>query len=85
MGWMNEQDTLRVLRHRKDRQLFGELAMRLGILTQEQLHIILQHQKKLHKRIGRFFVLKNFWDDVMLEEYVLAHRNHNYRVQNSFF
>jgi hypothetical protein len=84
MGWMNEQDTLKVLNHRKDRQLFGELAMRLGILTREQLQIILLHQKKFHKRIGQYFVLKNYWDDVMLEEYVNAHRNHNSRVQSTF-
>ncbi len=84
MGWMSDQDTLRVLRHRKDRQLFGEMAMRLGILTREQLQIILQHQKKLHKRIGQYFVLKNYWDSVMLEEYVSAHRSHNSRVHNIF-
>jgi hypothetical protein len=29
MGWINERDTSRILRHRKDRNLFGELAMRL--------------------------------------------------------
>ncbi len=84
MGWMNDQDTIRVLRHRKDRQLFGELAMRLGILTREQLQIILQHQKKLHKRIGQYFVLQNYWDNVILEEHVAAHRSHNFKVQNVF-
>jgi hypothetical protein len=84
IGWMNEEDTLKVLSHRKDRQLFGELAMRLGILTREQLQVILLHQKKLHKRIGQYFVTKNYWDNVMLEEYISSHRNHNSRMQNLF-
>ena len=84
MGWMDEQDTFKILQQRKDRQLFGELALRLGILTQEQLQIILLHQKRLHKRIGQFFVIKNYWDDVLVEEYITAHRNHNSSVQSHF-
>lgn len=84
MGWLNQQDTFNILRQKKGSQLFGESAMRLGILTQEQLRIILLHQQKLHKRIGQYFVTKNFWDAVMLEEYIAAHRSHNSKVQNLF-
>ena len=84
MGWLDEQDTLKILRQRKDRQLFGELALNLGILTREQLQIILLHQKNLHKRIGQYFVKKNYWDNVMLGEYIAAHRIHNSKVSNLF-
>ena len=84
LGWLNQQETFNVLRQKKDSQLFGEAAMRLGILTQEQLRIVLHHQQKLHKRIGQYFVTKNFWDAVMLEEYIAAHRSHNSKVQNLF-
>ena len=84
MGWLNEQDTLKILQSRRDRQLFGELALRLGILTREQLHFILLHQKKLQKRIGQYFVAKNYWTRLMLEEYISAHRTHNSRVQNLY-
>jgi len=84
MGWLNEQDTFKILQSRQDRQLFGELALRLGILTREQLHFILLHQKKLHKRIGQYFVAKNYWNRLMLEEYISAHRTHNSRVQNLY-
>ena len=84
MGWLNEQDTLKILQQRKDRQLFGELALGLGVLTQEQLQLLLLHQKRLHKRIGQYFVIKNYWDRVMLEEYITAHRSHNSSVQNLF-
>ena len=84
MGWLNEQDTFKILQQRRDRQLFGELALRLGIITREQLQIILLHQKRLHKRIGQYFVIKNYWDNVMVEEYIAAHRNHNSRVQNLY-
>lgn len=82
LGWLNEQDTFTILRRRQDRQLFGELALKLGILTPEQLHIILLHQKNLHKRIGQYFVAKNYWDAVMLEEYIAAHRRHNHKVRD---
>jgi hypothetical protein len=84
MGLMDEQDTFKILRQKKNRQLFGELALRLGILTQGQQQSILLHQKKLHKRIGQYFVIKNYWDTVMLEAHIAAHRNHNSRVQNLF-
>ena len=84
MGLMDEQDTFKILRQKKDRQLFGELALRLGILTQGQQQSILLHQKKLHKRIGQYFVIKNYWDTVMLEAHIAAHRNHNFRVQDLF-
>ena len=84
MGWLNEQDTIQILQHQKDRKLFGELALGLGILTQEQLKIILLHQKRLHKRIGQYFVVKNYWNNIMLEEFIGAHRSHNSRVQNQF-
>jgi len=84
LGWLSEQDTFRILQNRRDRQLFGELALRLGILTREQLHLILLHQKKLHKRIGQYFVAKNYWDAVMLQEYIVAHKRHNSKVRNLF-
>lgn len=80
LGWLSQQDTFRILQHRHERQLFGELAIRLGILTREQLHLILLQQKKLHKRIGQYFLAKNYWDAVMLEKYVAAHKRHNSRV-----
>ena len=84
LGWLSEQDTFKIMQCRRNRQLFGELALKLGILTQEQLHHILLHQKKLHKRIGQYFVAKKYWDSIMLEEYVAAHRKHNSRVRNFF-
>ena len=84
MGWLDEQDIFKILRQRRDRQLFGELALSLGVLTQEQLQIILLHQKNLHKRIGQYFVTKKYWDNVMLGEYIAAHRMHNSRVSNPF-
>jgi len=84
MGWLNDQDTLEILRQRSDRQLFGELALRLGKLTQKQLQIILLHQEKLHKRIGQYFVTKNYWDTVILDAHIAAHRSHNSRVHGLF-
>jgi hypothetical protein len=84
MGWLNEKDTFKILQQRGDRLLFGESALKLGIITREQLQIILLHQKRLHKRIGQYFVIKNYWDNVMLEEYIAAHRNHNSRMQNLY-
>jgi len=83
-GWLDEKDTMRILQYRRDRQLFGELALRLGILTREQLHLILLQQKKLHKRIGQYFVAKNYWDDVILDKYIAAHIKHNTIARNGF-
>jgi len=82
LGWLSQQDIVKILQNRRDRQLFGELALRLGILTREQLHLLLLHQKKLHKRIGQYFVEKKYWDAVMLEKYIVAHKKHNSTVQN---
>ncbi len=82
LGWLNEQDTYRILQNRQGRQLFGELALGLGILTREQLSLILLHQKKLHRRIGQYFVVNNYWDGARLEEYIKAHTRHNSKVRN---
>ena len=82
LGWLNDQDIVRILQNRGDRQLFGESALRLGILTREQLQLLLQHQKSLHKRIGQYFVEQNYLDPVMLAKHVTAHRMHNNSVQN---
>jgi len=81
LGLLSEQDTFRILQNRRERQLFGELALSLGLLTREQLHRILLQQKRLHKRIGQYFVAENYWDVVKLEEYVAAHNRHNSRVR----
>jgi hypothetical protein len=84
LGWLSEQDTFEIMQNRCNRQLFGELALKLGILTREQLHHILLHQKRLHKRIGQYFVAKKYWNTIMLEEYISAHNKHNSRVRNLF-
>ena len=84
LGWLDEQDILKVLRHAHDRQLFGELALSLGILTREQLHTILLHQKRQHKRIGQYFVMKNFWDAPTLDMHIAAHRKHNSQIQTLY-
>ena len=81
LGLLSEQDTFKILQNRRERQLFGELALSLGLLTREQLHRILLQQKRLHKRIGQYFVAKNYWDVVKLEEYIAAHNRHNSRVR----
>ena len=83
-GWLSEKDTLHILQNRRERQLFGELALSLGILTREQLQLILLQQKKLHKRIGQYFVTKNYWNAYLLEKYITAHRRHNAAVQHHF-
>jgi len=84
LGWLSDQDTLNILRNKRDRQLFGELALSLGILTREQLHRILLQQKKLHKRFGQYFVANNYWDVIKLQKYVAAHKRHNSRVRDRF-
>lgn len=84
-GWLTDQDTFKILRYRHERKLFGELALRLGLLTVDQLHTILLQQKKLHKRIGQYFIEKNYWDGDMLGKYIAAHMKHNARLRNSKF
>ncbi|KPK00557.1 MAG: hypothetical protein AMJ60_00830 [Desulfobacterales bacterium SG8_35] len=82
LGWLSKQDTYEILRNRRERQLFGESALKLGVLTRGQLDLILLQQKKLHKRIGQYFVAKNYWDSNMLEKFITAHKRHNSRVRD---
>jgi hypothetical protein len=44
------------LRHRHRGELFGEFALRMGLLSFYQLLVLLGRQKRLQPRIGGYFI-----------------------------
>lgn len=56
-GWLGREEILLVLRSATRSSLpFGQRALRQGLLTPVQLRLLLFEQKRLHRRLGEFFV-----------------------------
>jgi hypothetical protein len=57
-GWLSEAKVARVLGHRGQAVRFGKKAIELGYLKPHQVEALLNYQRTLQKRIGRYFVEK---------------------------
>ena len=55
-GWLTEKDILHILKHRKLSQPFGASAIHLGLLTEQQLRLMIFHQHRMQKKFGEYFI-----------------------------
>jgi curved DNA-binding protein CbpA len=55
-GWLSEAKIERVLGHRGQALRFGKKAVELGYLKPHQVEALLNYQRTLQKRIGKYFV-----------------------------
>ncbi len=60
---------------------FGERAVNLGLLTQNQLKVLLFHQRSLQQPIGRYFVQQELLNEQMLLRLLKERMQHNREVQ----
>lgn len=76
-GWLSESDIRKILRHPRLADRFGATAVSLGLLKPFQVQTLLFYQRSQQKRIGRFFIERNFLSEAQLGQLLTDCQNHN--------
>jgi hypothetical protein len=79
LRWLTPLDILDVLRYRHRGELFGEFALRTGLLSHYQLLVLLGRQKRLQPRIGDYFIERGILCSKRLDAAEAALKEHNRR------
>lgn len=78
-GWLREEDIRQILRHPGFSDRFGCTAVNLGLLKPFQVQTLLFYQRSQQKRIGRFFIERNFLSESQLSQLLSDCQAHNNR------
>ena len=62
---------------------FGERAIKMGLLNENQVKFILTHQRTMQAPLGRYFVSHGLLSRYELENYLRDHSRHNWEVAQS--
>lgn len=76
-GMCRQEDITTILHARKPFGQFGETAQLLGILTEQQVRILMFHQQRLQKKFGTILLEKNLLSQPELEELLDQFQHHN--------
>ena len=79
LHWLSPFDIQNFLRHRHQGELFGEFALRNGLLSFYQLLVLLGRQKRLQPRIGDYFIERGILLPKKLDAVEVALKEHNRR------
>lgn len=79
LRWLTPLDILDVLRHRHRGELFGEFALRTGLLNSYQILVLLGRQRRLQPRIGDYFIERGILFPKRLDAAEAALKEHNRR------
>lgn len=79
LDWLDPVDIKNVMHQRQKGELFGESALRTGLLTSYQLLVLLGRQKLLQPRIGDYFIEKGILSSNKLDAVAKALSEHNRR------
>jgi len=86
-GWINKQDVCTVFQHLQTGLRFGETAVRIGLLSPQQLERLLRHQTIRQQKIGQFFLQNDLLSSRQLQDVLWHFSRHNFlsaqRDQNS--
>lgn len=78
-GWLGEGDIQQILRQPGVPDRFGCTAVSLGLLKPFQVQTLLFYQRSQQKRIGRFFIERNFLSETQLSQLLADCQAHNSR------
>ena len=78
-GWLSEAEILALLSDRKRGERIGDILVRHRLVNPFQLAMLLKHQEKTQKPLGRFFIEQGFFSEPELERYLQDLRSHNTR------
>jgi hypothetical protein len=79
LGWLTPSEIQGILRRRNQGELFGEFALRSGLLNYYQVLVLLGQQKRLQPRIGDYFIERGILLPRKLDAVEAALREHNRR------
>jgi curved DNA-binding protein CbpA len=76
-GLLSFEDVLEIIREKKQGELFGEAALRIGYLKRVQLNSLVRKQKKLGIPIGHYFISSRKMSKETLYKKLSEYRRHN--------
>ena len=79
LGMLSPEDTLCILRNTIPLQHFGQTAQRLGMLSENQLRVLMFHQQRLQKKFGAILLEKQLIGQHELNELLWQFEQHNQR------
>lgn len=76
-GWLHKDDIGAIFQARHPGQLFGDTAVRLGILAGRQRDSLLFHQRIRQPKLGGFFIQNGQLSEVEMTRCIALMRRHN--------
>ena len=80
-GWINKEDIWTVFQHLQTGARFGETAVRIGLLSPQQLERLLRHQTIRQQRIGQFFLQNDLLSSRQLQDALWHFSRHNFLLR----
>ncbi|MGV8075109.1 MAG: DnaJ domain-containing protein [Syntrophobacteraceae bacterium] len=82
--WLTELQIRTILMNKYPGERLGDALVREQVLTPFQLRVLLWHQRKLQRPIGRFFVEQGHLSETDLDLYLDRHSKHNLAYGSHF-
>ncbi len=79
-GWLTSSDIVQILKSRQLSDSFGRSAVKLGLLTENQVRLMVFKQQRQQKKFGEYFVHHNLLTSKQLERLIKNFRYHNISV-----
>jgi len=76
-GWLSESEVFSLLSERRTGERLGEILLRRGLVNSFQLNMLLRHQEKSQKRLGRYFIEHGLFSEPELIRYLEDLKLHN--------
>lgn len=80
-GMFDQDDIATILQYRKPCKPFGQTARMLGMLSEQQLQMLIFQQQRLQKKFGTILLEKNLINGYELQELLLQFKNHNTAIR----
>ncbi len=76
-GWLSEAEVFSLLAQRKRGERLGDILLRRGLVNSFQLNMLLRHQEKSQKHLGRYFIEQDLFSESELIRYLEDLKRHN--------
>lgn len=76
-GWLSDEDMKKILTYKGPFARFGEKALKLGVLTREQVQSLLWFQRSSQQKIGDYFVEQGLVSAEELQSFLEDFEKHN--------
>ena len=76
-GMFDQEDISTIMHFKKPFSRFGQTALILGLLSEQQLRVLIFQQKRLQKKFGTILLEKNLLNDYELQQLLYQFECHN--------